>query len=54
VREPGGRGEAPLLGTLKDLYRKGQETGVFLHRGSVGDPLEGTVLCRGIGLILNI
>jgi len=30
---------APLLATLKDMYRVALETGVFLHRGPVG--------CRG-------
>ena len=34
--ERGGR--APLLGTLKDIYRKDLETGVFLHRGPTEGP----------------
>ena len=33
--KPGGG--AHVLGTLKDMYRTAVETGVFLHRGPVGD-----------------
>ena len=28
---------APLLATLKDMYRKTLATGIFLHRGPAGD-----------------
>ena len=38
---------APLLGTLKDMYRLALETGVFLHRGPVGYH-GGDVLYRGL------
>ena len=35
------RGRAPLLGTL-DYERKPLETGISLHRGSVGQPGVGS------------
>ena len=30
-------GGARVLGTLKDMYRKALEMGVFLHKGPIGD-----------------
>jgi len=33
-------GRAPLLGTLEDMLRKALDTGIYPHRGPVGD-LEG-------------
>ena len=44
MREPGGRGWGPFTGDPKDMYRKALEMGVLLHRGSVGDPLSGTLI----------
>jgi len=38
-------GGAPLLGTLKDMYRKAQETGIFLNRSPAGEP-EGDPFSR--------
>jgi len=38
----GGGGGAPLLETLKVMYRKAQETGLSLHRGPVGQPGVGS------------
>jgi len=31
-------GRAPLLGTLEDMSRKAQDTGISFHRGPVGEP----------------
>ena len=42
--EPGG---VPLLGTLRDMYRKALEAGVFLHKGPVWT-IEGKLLHRGL------
>jgi hypothetical protein len=39
-------GKAPLMGTLEDIFRKAMDTGIYLHRGPVGEPggdsLDGT------------
>jgi hypothetical protein len=36
-----------VLATLKDMYMKALEMGVFLHRGPVWTT-EGTLVCRGL------
>jgi hypothetical protein len=38
-------GVVPLLGTLKDMYRKAQETVIFLSRSPAGEP-EGDQFSR--------
>ena len=40
--------EVSFAGSLKEMYRKAVETGVFLHRGPVGGPRRGTLLYRGL------
>jgi hypothetical protein len=52
--KPGGG--APVLGTLKDMYRKALEMGIFLHRGPTGDH-EGDTPYQGLqekGEILSV